>query len=285
VRWYREFGDVRTGKDIPAEIQRLHIKRSIEGIRSQFNITPLALRPGGGSISLSYENDTHRLSAMEGFGWCGGSEGGYCGNDLVIKNMMGMMGTKEKPKRGADDTPRMIDAPPDGHDRGIALDGKGFGLGLEKLRGFRFMGLNEYVGYMHAKVNVSGGSEFRIDFDYDSHYCQYFKEHGSTWILHLSDWLREEIGSRNQLHVTIDGKEIFDDIPSKNQGKKREKTMSIKGRIKNLFASVFWNGSPSTGNNVNGQTSLADLYSDEIIEIQLPAGVGRHTVTYKPKLT
>ncbi|MCK4828104.1 hypothetical protein KA005_70900, partial [bacterium] len=55
VGWYREFGDVRRGKDIPAQIQRLHMKKSIEGIQSQFNVTPLAIRPGGGGISLTYE--------------------------------------------------------------------------------------------------------------------------------------------------------------------------------------------------------------------------------------
>lgn len=281
--WYREFGDVRRGKDIPAQIQRLHMKKSIEGIQSQFNVTPLAIRPGGGGISLTYENDTYILAALEGFGWCGGSKGGYCGKDLVFKNMMGMMGTKENPRKGADDAPMMIDAPPDGHDKGVALNEQGFVLGLEKVRDFKVMGCNEYIGYMHAKINVSGGSEFRIDFDYDGHYCQYFRDNSSTWIFHLSDRLRKKLVLPSQLQVMIDGEEIREGILSKNQSKKQGKTRSLKDRIKALFASVFRKGSASTGSKASSRPTLADLYSDEIIEIQLPPGIGKHTVTYKPK--
>jgi hypothetical protein len=200
---------VRTGKDIPAEIQRLHIKRSIEGIRSQFNVIPLALRPGGAGISIAPENNTSMLAALEGFGWCGGGKGGYCGKDLVVENMMGMMGSKNSPRNGSDDAPRLINAPPDGHDREVSLYEKGFVWGLEKLKDFKFMGLNEYIGYMHAKINVSCGSEFRIDFDYDSHYCQYFKDNSSTWIFHLSDRLRDKLGSIDNLHIIVNGEEIL----------------------------------------------------------------------------
>lgn len=284
VGWYREFGDVRKRIDIPAEIQRVHMNRSVEGIRSQFGVTPLALRPGGAGISIAPENNTSMLAALEGFGWCGGSKGGYCGKDLVIENMMGMMGSKNSPRNGSDDAPRLINAPPDGHDREVSLYEKGFVWGLEKFKDFKFMGLNEYIGYMHAKMNVSGGSEFRIDFDYDDHYCQHFKDHPSTWILHLSDRVREKLTLFNEPDIIVDGKEIGS--IREIQSNKQEEAIdpSIRARIKNLFTRVFPDRRVSRDEKDKASNpSYTSAYLNEVVNIKLPAGIGKHSIIFRPK--
>ena len=196
VGWYREFYDTRRDKEIPAEIQTYHMKKSIEGIKEQFSVTPLELRPGGHGVSLSYENNTARLAGLAGFGWCHG----YCGKDYVIKNIQNM---------GGGDAPREIGAPPDAHDKGIAEYPTAFSRGLDSLGNIKYIGFNEYVGYLHAKIGVTGGQALELCFDYDDHYCQHFKNYTSTWTLHLSDRLKDEIATLGKIDLLVDGKVIM----------------------------------------------------------------------------
>jgi len=51
----------------------------------------------------------------------------------------------------------------------------------------RYMTANEYAGYLHARVRRDGQTANTLVLDYDEHYCRYFADHPSTWVLHLSD--------------------------------------------------------------------------------------------------
>ena len=201
------------------------MKKSIEGIKEQFGVTPLELRPGGRGISYSYENNTIRLAGLAGFGWCHG----YCGKDLVITNIQDM---------GNPDAPLEIGAPPDAHDKGIAEYPNAFSRGLDSLGNIKYIGFNEYIGYLHAKIDVTGGQALELIFDYDEHYCQHFNDYTSTWTLHLSDRLREKLAGKKTIDIVSDGKLIKHVIdPSK--------------------------------------------YFTETIKIEVPKGIGKHTITYK----
>lgn len=193
VGWYREFYDTRRDKEIPAEIQTYHMNRSIDGIKEQFGVIPLELRPGGGGISYSYKNNTVRLGGLAGFGWCHG----YCGKDYVITNIQNM---------GNPDAPLEIDAPPDAHDKGIAEHPTAFNRGLDSLGNLKYIGFNEYIGYLHAEIKAEGERNLKLSFDYDNHYCWHFQDNPSTWELHLSDRLIKKMIDKGKLDVVVDGK-------------------------------------------------------------------------------
>ena len=66
--WYNEFADMLRDREIPAAVQKEHLRRSLAHIREDFGVTPLVLRPGGGAFSSSFANDTSRIAAGMGFG-------------------------------------------------------------------------------------------------------------------------------------------------------------------------------------------------------------------------
>ena len=72
------------------------------------------------------------------------------------------------------------------------------------------MGINEFIGYLHAAnsgqlINTEA-PKLIFTVDYDAHYCSFFKNHSSTWILELSDWVKEELGETPL--VNVDGKPV-----------------------------------------------------------------------------
>ncbi|MEA1997281.1 MAG: hypothetical protein U9N45_06555 [Gemmatimonadota bacterium] len=194
VGWYREFGDTRRGfRDIPAATQRFHMKTSREWIGHLFGVDPLSFVAGGGGVSLSYNNHTWILAAKEGFGWfCW--FGGYLGQDLAVRGWM-FQGTPE--------APRTIAAQPDAHDKGIAEHPEQF------LRTFSiagpdavYMGINEYVGYMHASPESETAAMPELNISYDPHYCQFFRENESIFKLDIADWARGRLAGRE---IVVDG--------------------------------------------------------------------------------
>ncbi|MBA7679695.1 hypothetical protein ES703_87997 [subsurface metagenome] len=68
------------------------------------------------------------------------------------------------------------------------------------------MGLNEYIGYIHAKVTGGGGKNIALQVSYDPHYCRHFENNQSEWNLMVSDWLAKDMGRPN---ISVDGKTVI----------------------------------------------------------------------------
>lgn len=199
VGWYREFGDTRRHKEIPAAEQLWRMKTAKEWLRKQFGVTPLEFCAGGGGTSISYHNNTVKLAGQAGFGWCGWTQG-YLGTDMVIVGW-DFFGTPE--------SPLVIAAPPDAHDFGITRNPEEFATIFNKYPQSRFMGINEFIGYLHAYNSgswIKEETKLTLTVDYDPHYCLHFNNHPSFWILELSDWLEKEMGEISLLKV--DGKAV-----------------------------------------------------------------------------
>jgi len=177
VGWYREFGDVERGKEISESAQRFRLERAIEWFKKEFGVTPLSLVAGGGAVSKSFANNTSVLAARLGFGWFGEYQGPDLAIDMAhpIYNQFG----------GTADAPLVIWIPPDGHDRGISQHPEEFPNIFDQLSGWRYISMNGYIGFMHAKVAAAGGDSLVLTLTYDDHYCSYFRDHPSQWHFEL----------------------------------------------------------------------------------------------------
>jgi len=196
VGWYREFGDTRRLQEIPAAEQLWRMKTAMSWLKEQFGKTPLEFCAGGLGTSVTYFNNTAKLAAQAGFGWCDW-ETGYLGRDLVVRNWK-FFGTPE--------SPLMIPVLPDGHDFGISRDPGKFTAIFDQYPRHRFMGMNEFIGYLHAASSSAWDlkeEKLTIDVAYDPHYCQDFNERSTTWNLEFADWLLQEAGAVSS--VKVDG--------------------------------------------------------------------------------
>ncbi len=176
------------------------MKTGIRWMEHQFGITPLAFIRGGDGVSTSYPNHTSRLAARAGFGWFHTGDRswrGYLGPDMAVRGW-DFEGTMEDPLR--------VEAPPDGHDKGIAEHPEQFLRVFEEHPNVEWMGLNEYIGYIHAKLSGGGGKDLALQVSYDPHYCRYFRDHTSQWNLLLSDWLAKDLGRST---ISVDGKTVI----------------------------------------------------------------------------
>ena len=194
VGWYREFGDTRRHKEIPAAEQLWRMKTAKKWITEQFGVTPLQFCAGGNGTSTSYYNNTFKLAAQAGFGWCGWEQG-YCGTDMVIIGW-DFMGTSE--------SPLIVAAPPDAHDFGIVRNPEEFAKIFSQYPEGRFMSINEFIGYIHTQnsgVWLKDKSKLSLTIDYDPHYCQYFHKKASSWNLEIADWLEKETGEISAIKV------------------------------------------------------------------------------------
>ncbi len=196
VGWYREFGDTRRGfVDIPAASQTFRMRTGRQWLADLFGIDVLSFVSGGGGVSGDeYYNNTWVLAAREGFGWfCW--LGGYLGPDMAVQNWL-FEGTAE--------SPLTISAMPDGHDKGIAEHPERFAETFE-LGGpdAIYIGLNEFIGYMHAGRQQQSSPGGKVTFNFDPHYCQFFRDNESEWNLELADWARKELKGKS---VYVDGK-------------------------------------------------------------------------------
>jgi len=197
--WYEEFGDRRRRKEIPAITQFYHMRRSIEGIQSQFKITPLELNFGGSGFSSSYNNHSWKIAASAGFGWC---RGYYLGSDYVIQMSATFAGDARVYLGG----PYEIGI----HDLDIVIEPDRLRNLLDELSDKRFIGFNELVAYTHSEIEVTGGSAIHLLFNYDPRYCRYFDSHASTWTLHLSDEIRERLAKMGKMEILVDSKRIME---------------------------------------------------------------------------
>jgi hypothetical protein len=199
VGWYREFGDTRRQKEIPAAEQLWRMKTGKQWLIEQFGVTPLQFCAGGNGTSISYHNNTFKLAALAGFGWCGWEEG-YCGTDMVIIGWDFL---------GSSESPLIIEAPPNAHDFGIATNPEEFATVFNQHPDGRFMSINEFIGYIHASNSgtwMKKEGKLTLNLGYDPHYCQYFDKHTSSWNLELADWMESVSGKISA--IKVDGKEI-----------------------------------------------------------------------------
>ena len=212
--WYREFADLRRGKEIPAAEQLWRMRTARKWLEYQFGVTPLEFLQGGGGLSTSYLNNTVRLAGRAGFGWYGFAYslegGGYLGNDMTIYSWE---------FSGTSDAPRFEVSRPDGHDFGITYDPQAFAKIFEEYPEGRFIGVNEYIGYLHSRhIGTFDVNSHRILIEtvYDAHYCQHFATHPSTWNLSLADWLVKSADDRLQIKVD-DRKPVVINDPARPQ--------------------------------------------------------------------
>ncbi len=195
VGWYREFGDIRRQKEIPAAEQMFLMRTAQDWTRHQFGVVPLAFNAGGPGASIAtYENNTYRIAGRAGFGWASG----YAGPDMVVR---------EWAFHGTAESPHDLSAPPDRHDRGIVHDPEGFLEIFREHPDVRFLSANELVGYLHAhnKGKLDPG-ERTLDchLGFDDHYCAHFRDHPGSWKLILADWALP--GGEGKASLSVDGK-------------------------------------------------------------------------------
>ncbi len=198
VGWYREFYDVRRGREITAAEAKFHMQQSAEWIQAEFGQFPLEFSTGGNGVSRSPDNNTWRLAAEAGYGYYGG----YLGKDLAVEGRA----DSNADFGGTDDVPLLLPAPPDGHDRGIAHDPEGFAKVFDRYPGYLFTGLDEYIGYQHADIRNASGMTVQgptLTVQYDPHYCRALISKPSSWNLNIADWLRPGLQSAQ---VWVDGK-------------------------------------------------------------------------------
>jgi len=212
VGWYREFGDTRRGKEIPAAEQMWRMKTARSWLESQFGVTPLQFCPGGFGFSISYEHSTWRAAARTGFGFLGWEPdikgwNGYLSQDMVIAGWDYF---------GTQDSPQLVGAPPDAHDFGIVREPEKFAAVFDSYPNSRFISINEFIGHLHASNSGSFTSEktagLELNIYYDHHYCRHFEVHPSVWTLELSDWLASRIGDGYK--VKVDGRQVNDIYPA-----------------------------------------------------------------------
>ena len=200
VGWYREFYDVRRGREITAAEQKFHMQQSADWIQGEFGQFPLEFSTGGNGVSDSPDNNTWRLAAEAGYGYYGG----YLGKDLAVEGRA----DSNADFGGSDDVPLLLPAPPDGHDRGISHDPNGFAKVFERYPEHKFTGLDEYVGYQHADIRLASGVAVKnptLTVSYDPHYCRALIAKPSNWTFQVADWLRPNLQS---FAMWVDGKNL-----------------------------------------------------------------------------
>ena len=125
--WYKEFGDYVRKIEVPAIVQRLHIQRSLEYLKDDFGVRPVALVTGGGLGSDSPANNTMRIAAKMGFGIVSSDYNkSYAGEDVCfpLEPVSPRIHWQyDAPLTGAE-IPWTIDAPVwlGMHDRDLAMD-------------------------------------------------------------------------------------------------------------------------------------------------------------------
>jgi hypothetical protein len=200
VGWYREFYDVRRGREITAAEQKFHMQQSADWIEGEFGQFPLEFSTGGNGVSRSSDNNTWRLAAEAGYGYYGG----YLGRDLAVEGRA----DSNADFGGSDDVPLLLPALPDGHDRGIVHDPEGFAKVFERYPGNAFTGLDEYVGYQHADIRTASVTAFMqptLTVFYDPHYCRALILKPSSWNFEVADWLRPGLAS---FEIWVDGQNL-----------------------------------------------------------------------------
>ena len=205
-RWYREFRDERHGRDIDAAVQLELLRRSADWIADDFGRRPLVFIPGGHSISGDEfaegdgpvpphiaANYTYKLAAEAGYGLGLDLGAHYLGRDRVIS--LDVCWSQDPAGNFARGVPAVLYF----HDKDVRQK-TGFLAGLLETIDPQasFLGMDEWVAYLHASPAVAAGAAGGLDLSVESDpvYGRYFETHPSTWTFHLSDELRAELDAR-----------------------------------------------------------------------------------------
>jgi len=224
--WGSEFFDRIRGVEIPGTVQLFAMKRSIDALVQQWDRRPLYLVAGQNAESHSYANHTARLARKAGFAMMRDC---WLGPDYIINLAPCLFPPWDQPDVAGleGERPMRIGC----HDYDVYQNRDYIARRLAEFGPqYRFAGLNEIIGYLHAEIH--GGAPGAVTFRYDPVFCQHFRQNNSTWHLHLSDTLRTELARLGTVAVVVDGQ---------------------------------------------ADTVSAADYFQELTEITVPAGVGRHT--------
>lgn len=211
--WYEEFEDSRRGVESPALIQLYHLQRSIEYLKEDFDARPLSVIIGGGGWSRSYPNQSARIAAKAGFGLFDINESYFYLDQTLTLDMTGISpGATHQYDRQL--KPSEWPRHPDGpyvllfHDRDISLQPDFVERTFNAVpNNAAFVTMNQYIGVLHAGISCQSDA-MTLAFDYDEHYCAYFRNHGSSWRLMLSDPLQNSLRQSATKTLSIDGQSV-----------------------------------------------------------------------------
>jgi hypothetical protein len=225
--WYREFYDERRDREVDEATQLTLLRKSADWIERDFGRRPLVFIPGGYAISgdwfvegetenemvdgkprLSYippyigETFTYKLAAQAGYGLALDEGAHYLGPDYVIS--LGPCSVNNLPGCFA----RGVPAVRYFHDRDLRLDPGYLPRLLTEIdRDAHFMSMDEWVGYLHARLDVDAPApdSLRLTFACDPPYGRYFADHQAVWTFDLSDDLLEDLKRLGPVFVSLDG--------------------------------------------------------------------------------
>ena len=207
--WYEEFEDTRRGVEASAADQRFHLQRSLQYLKEDFNVQPLSIIIGGGGWSKSYTNQSARIAADAGFGLFDiNSSYFYLDHGLTLD----MTGISPGATHQYDRELRPSEWPkhPDGpyvllfHDRDISLQHEFVKRTFDAVpKDAKFISMNQYIGVLHTQVQ-SANDGLELQFDYDEHYCAYFRNHASSWKLLMADPLAARMKPLQKRNVVVD---------------------------------------------------------------------------------
>jgi hypothetical protein len=101
------------------------------------------------------------------------------------------------------DGPLMVTA----HDRDIALQPDFLDRFFQSLPSeYKTLSMNQYVAFLHTRIESMAGGEWQLAFHFDEPYCDYLRDHASSWQLWLADTLQDELKSAREVNLSVDEK-------------------------------------------------------------------------------
>ncbi len=180
-------------------------------LRQDFDQGPLLGIIEGGAWSKSLENHSARVGALAGFGMFYMTESFfYLDRDLALD----MQGISPGVSYGYDQQLHAAQWPPhpDGplvlldHDRDIALQPDFLDRLFTALpAGAVTLSLNQYIGFLHTRIDSSAADGWQLTFNFKEPYCAYFVSHRSSWRLWLADSPLQRLKA-NHLNISVDGR-------------------------------------------------------------------------------
>jgi hypothetical protein len=226
--WYNEVVDVRRDNaPVPSNDLLFIYKMGIDAVKKSFGVIALAaevrpgaeLRPGkpGGF-------DNGRIAAIAGLGV---SRECYVGFDHTIEFRMMMpdqftfhdLDLTAKSQYPADETEagwdKLVKMSVEDLMKSKIAGGRRLNVHdnqnwIESRKDKHWMGFNETCAYLHAEISDAGKDGFRIEINYDDHYCRYFEKKPSFWTLELSESYIQDFGPAASIYV--DGKSVTADL-------------------------------------------------------------------------
>jgi hypothetical protein len=153
-------------------------------------------------------NYTYAIAATAGFGLASDATAHYLDPERTVT--LGACRTNAIADSLAHGTPAVVFF----HDRDVARDPTYLTRLLDDIEttwpGAAFLGFDEWAAYLHTALHVSGGPDDAIvlEFVHPSGEGGFFTRHRSSWTLHLSDELRDELAALGTVEITTDGTEV-----------------------------------------------------------------------------